>query len=81
MRCSGIHAPHTLFSMKSSFIILLLFSALQALVAGFTQDHEIFKLRDEVEASEGPGVNFYGIPSFNQMPLHPLIRAFQMFSA
>lgn len=23
-------------------------------------DHEIFRLRDEIEADEGPGVTFYG---------------------
>ena len=46
--------------MKSSFLILLC-SGLLALVAGFTKDdHEIFRLRDEIEASEGPEMTFYG---------------------
>lgn len=39
----------------------MLCSGLLALVAGFTKDdHEIFRLRDEIQASEGPEVTFYG---------------------
>lgn len=46
--------------MKSSLFIFLC-SGLLALVTGFTKDdHEIFRLRDEIEASEGPEVTFYG---------------------
>lgn len=38
----------------------MLCSGLLALVAGFTKDdHEIFRLRDEIEDSEGPEVTFY----------------------
>lgn len=49
------------FIMKSPLFILLC-SGLLALVAGFTkEDHEIFRLRDEIEAAEGPEVTFYGI--------------------
>ena len=56
---SGTHAFLSL-SMKSSLFVLLC-SGLLALVAGFTKDdHEIFRLRDEIEASEGPEVTFYG---------------------
>lgn len=48
--------------MKTSFFVLF-FSGLLALVAGFTpEDHEIFRLRDEIEANEGPEVTFYGVP-------------------
>lgn len=46
--------------MKSSLFVLLC-SGLLALVAGFTKDdHEIFRLRDEIQASEGSEVTFYG---------------------
>ena len=56
---SGTHALLS-FNMKSSLFILLC-SGLLALVAGFTKDdHEIFRLRDEIQASEGPEVTFYG---------------------
>ena len=42
-------------------LFLLLCSGLLALVAAFTkEDHEIFRLRDEIQASEGPEVTFYG---------------------
>ncbi|KAL9138682.1 MAG: hypothetical protein Q9175_000118 [Cornicularia normoerica] len=45
--------------MKSSLFVVLC-SGLLALVASFTKDdHEIFRLRDEIEASEGPEVTFY----------------------
>ena len=44
-----------------SLLFILLCSSLLALVATFTKDdHEIFRLRDEIEASEGPEVTFYG---------------------
>ncbi len=47
--------------MKTSLFVLF-FSGLLALVAGFTpEDHEIFRLRDEIEANEGPEVTFYGV--------------------
>lgn len=47
--------------MKTSLFILFL-SGLLALVAAFTpEDHEIFRLRDEIEANEGPEVTFYGV--------------------
>lgn len=50
--------------MKSSLFVVLC-SGLLALVASFTKDdHEIFRLRDEIEASEGPEVTFYGIYSY-----------------
>lgn len=40
---------------------LVILSGLLALVSAFTvQDHEIFRLRDEIEANEGPEVTFYG---------------------
>lgn len=46
--------------MKSPLFVLLC-SGLLALVAAFTKDdHEIFRLRDEIETSEGPEVTFYG---------------------
>ncbi len=48
--------------MKTS-LFFLFFSGLLALIAGFTpEDHEIFRLRDEIEANEGPEVTFYGVP-------------------
>ena len=47
--------------MRIPLLILLVSSALLALVAGFTkEDHEIFQLRDELAATEGPEVTFYG---------------------
>ena len=46
--------------MKLS-LFLVLCSSLLALVAAFTKDdHEIFRLRDEIEAAEGVDVTFYG---------------------
>ena len=46
--------------MKLSLFVFVC-SGLLALVASFTKDdHEIFRLRDEIEASEGPEVTFYG---------------------
>lgn len=60
---SGTHALRAL-NMKSSLFVLLC-SALLVLVAAFTKDdHEIFRLRDEIEASEGPEVTFYGNTSY-----------------
>ena len=54
-------------------LFLVLGSALLALVAGFTKDdHEIFRLRDEIEATEGIDVTFYGdysCPSIGQSRL------------
>ena len=56
--------------MKS---LLLLVLCSVALVAGFTKDdHEIFRLRDEIEATEGVDVTFYGdysCPSVSQLCL------------
>ena len=47
--------------MRQSFLFLLLCNSLLALVAGFTKDdHEIFRLKDEIVAAEGNGVTFYG---------------------
>ena len=47
--------------MRTSLLHLLVCNGLLALVAGFTkEDHEIFRLRDEIEATEGSDVNFYG---------------------
>ena len=58
--------------MKLS-LFLVLCSGLLALVAGFTKDdHEIFRLRDEIEATEGVEVTFYGdysCPSISQLCL------------
>ena len=52
--------PHLSLNMKFSLFVLVC-SGLLALVASFTkEDHEIFRLRDEIEASEGPEVTFYG---------------------
>ncbi|KAL9131855.1 MAG: hypothetical protein Q9217_000301 [Psora testacea] len=46
--------------MRSPFFPLLLWAVLLALVAGFTtQDHEIFRLRDEIATIEGNDVTFY----------------------
>ncbi|KAL2045995.1 hypothetical protein N7G274_001442 [Stereocaulon virgatum] len=46
--------------MRIPLLILFVSSALLALVAGFTkEDHEIFRLRDELAATEGPEVTFY----------------------
>ena len=50
--------------MRLSFFLLLCHGLL-ALVFAFTKDdHEIFRLRDEIEASEGPEVTFYGKQSY-----------------
>ena len=47
--------------MRLLLFLLLISSALLAMVAGFTkEDHEIFRLRDEIAATEGPEVTFYG---------------------
>ena len=55
--------------MKLSLFFVLC-SGLLALVAGFAKDdHEIFRLRDEIGATEGPEVTFYGdytCPSISQ---------------
>ena len=57
----GSPLPHTPCNMKLSLFITFL-SGLLALVATFSpQDHEIFRLRDEIEANEGAEVTFYGI--------------------
>lgn len=55
-------------------LFLLLCNGLLALVAGFTKDdHEIFRLRDEIEASEGPEVTFYG--KYSYRPTNPIVSA------
>lgn len=47
--------------MRVSLFVILASSALLALVAGFTkEDHEIFRLKDEIQATEGSEVTFYG---------------------
>ena len=47
--------------MKPSLFFAII-SSLLALVTTFTpEDHEIFRLRDEIEANEGPDVTFYGM--------------------
>ncbi|KAK4698043.1 hypothetical protein P7C71_g101, partial [Lecanoromycetidae sp. Uapishka_2] len=46
--------------MRIPVLLILLCSALLALVAAFTkEDHEIFRLRDEIESTEGSDVTFY----------------------
>lgn len=52
-------------------------SSLLALVATFTpQDHEIFRLRDEIQANEGLEVTFYGILGELDHRLNPLIASY-----
>ncbi len=47
--------------MRIWLYIILASSALLSLVASFTkEDYEIFRLRDELEATEGKDVTFYG---------------------
>ncbi|KAH0553109.1 hypothetical protein GP486_006700 [Trichoglossum hirsutum] len=47
--------------MRSPTLLVLAVCCLFVLVAGWSkEDHEIFRLRDEVEAAEGSGVTFYG---------------------
>ena len=47
--------------MRIWLYIILASSALLSLVSSFTiEDHEIFRLRDELEATEGKEVTFYG---------------------
>ena len=46
--------------MKAARVILLLYSFLLPLVSSWTPaDHEIFRLRDEIAAAEGPETTFY----------------------
>ena len=46
--------------MRSLFLSILVLCAFVSLSRAFTkEDHEIFRLKDEVEASEGPEVSFY----------------------
>ncbi|KAI9782289.1 MAG: hypothetical protein M1816_001951 [Peltula sp. TS41687] len=46
--------------MKRQNILILLLSSLLAIASAWTkEDHEIFRLRDEVELTEGPDVTFY----------------------
>lgn len=47
--------------MRIWLYIILASSALLGLVSSFTkEDYEIFRLRDELEATEGKEVTFYG---------------------
>ena len=47
--------------MRIWLYIILATSALLGLVSSFTKDdYEIFRLRDELEATEGKEVTFYG---------------------
>lgn len=47
--------------MRIWLYVTLASSALLSLVSSFTkEDHEIFRLRDELEATEGKEVTFYG---------------------
>lgn len=47
--------------MRRWLCIILATSALLSLVSSFTkEDHEIFRLRDELELTEGKDVTFYG---------------------
>ena len=47
--------------MKVWLYIILATTALLSLVSSFTkEDYEIFRLRDELEATEGKEVTFYG---------------------
>ena len=62
-RCSEIIYAFSSNIMRSSLFFLLC-SGLLALVAGFTkEDHEIFRLKDEIAAFEGSEVTFYGMHS------------------
>ena len=46
--------------MRSLFFGVLVLCTLVCLSLAWTkEDHEIFRLRDEVDASEGPEVSFY----------------------
>lgn len=53
--------------MRPRILHLLVLCSLLLLVAAWSkEDYEIFKLKDEVEAAEGPGVTFYdflGVPA------------------
>ncbi|RDL36821.1 putative ERJ5 Endoplasmic Reticulum located J-protein [Venustampulla echinocandica] len=65
--------------MKLSFLTAgLLACSITAVAAWSKEDQEIFRLRDEVEASEGPGVTFYDVlsitPSANQDDINKAYR-------
>ncbi|KAI9781960.1 MAG: hypothetical protein M1839_005553 [Geoglossum umbratile] len=65
--------------MRSPALLLLVVCCLLLLVAGWSkEDHEIFRLRDEVEVAEGPGVTFYvflGVkPSASQDEINKAFR-------
>ena len=48
-------------NMKISPFTVLAFSVVLRLATSFTkEDHEIFRLRDELETTEGKEVTFYG---------------------
>lgn len=62
--------------MMRTSIFVLLFSGLLALVAGFTpDDHEIFRLRDEIATNEGPDVTFYGMFNIGCNPVNMWLTA------
>lgn len=65
--------------MRLPFFIVAILACLLTVVAAWSkEDQEIFRLRDEVELSEGPGVTFYdflGItPSANQDEINKAYR-------
>ncbi|KAI1002515.1 hypothetical protein K3495_g5682 [Podosphaera aphanis] len=65
--------------MRLSILILNFVLCLRAVVASWSkEDQEIFRLRDEVEASEGVGVTFYDFlgtkPSANQDEINKAYR-------
>ncbi|KAK3066314.1 hypothetical protein LTR53_017390 [Teratosphaeriaceae sp. CCFEE 6253] len=64
-------------TMRAASLLLLL--GLVTLAAAWTkEDHEIFRLRDEVQASEGPNVTFYSFlaipPAANQDEINKAYR-------
>ncbi|KAI9674655.1 MAG: hypothetical protein M1817_001558 [Caeruleum heppii] len=53
--------------MRTPLVIALLLCVLSPLVVAWgKEDHEIFRLRDEVEAAEGVGVSFYDFVGISQ---------------
>ncbi|CAG8952588.1 hypothetical protein HYFRA_00009694 [Hymenoscyphus fraxineus] len=65
--------------MRKSFVKLTLVACFVAVVAAWSkEDQEIFRLRDEVELAEGPGVSFYDFlgttPSANQDEINKAYR-------
>ncbi|TVY87332.1 putative J domain-containing protein [Lachnellula willkommii] len=62
----------------SFFTVALLATFIAAVAAWSKEDQEIFRLRDEVETSEGPGISFYDFldiaPSANQDEINKAYR-------